>query len=127
MSSHAKSLPATVRIKRAYDKADTEDGYRVFIDRLWPRGIPKENLTFDEWNKDLAPSPALRKWFGHKIENWEKFRESYKAELSTPEQRKRMIELIAAAQGRSITLIYAAHDTEHNHALVLAEAINSLY
>ena len=127
MSSHAKSRPREVRIKRAYEKADTSDGYRVFVDRLWPRGIARQELTFHEWNKDLAPSPPLRKWFGHKPENWRKFRESYQVELSTPEQRRRMMELIEAAQGQPITIIYAAKDPDHNHALILAEEINGLY
>ncbi len=127
MTSHAETRPGDVRIKRAYEKAATGDGYRVFIDRLWPRGLAKHDLKFHEWNKDLAPSPPLRKWFGHKAENWEKFRASYRAELSTPEQKRRMKEMIKAAQGQPITLIYAAKDPEHNHALVLAEEIKSLY
>jgi uncharacterized protein YeaO (DUF488 family) len=109
-----------VQIKRAYDAAAPEDGYRVFVDRLWPRGVSKADFKFDYWCKDLAPSPALRTWFGHKVEHWEQFRASYESELRSPEQVTRMRELIAGASGALITLVYAAKDTEHNHALVLA-------
>lgn len=110
-----------VQIKRAYDAAAPEDGYRVFVDRLWPRGVSKADLKFDDWCKDLAPSPALRTWFGHKVEHWEQFRASYESELRTPEQVARMRTLIAGASSPLITLVYAAKDTEHNHALVLAQ------
>ncbi|HUG57351.1 MAG TPA: DUF488 domain-containing protein [Candidimonas sp.] len=127
MTSHAAKKTPHVRIKRAYDPPQNDDGYRVFVDRLWPRGVSKEHLEFDEWNKDLAPSPALRTWFGHKVENWDGFNESYRSELHTPEQKKRMQDLIAAAQGQPITLVYGAKDPQHNHALILAAEINSLY
>ena len=116
-----------VRIKRAYEPADDHDGYRVFVDRLWPRGIAKQDLKFDRWDKDLAPSPALRKWFGHKAEHWDRFRESYENELRQPDQQGRIRELIEAAEGRTMTLVYAAKDEEHNHALVLAAEIMRLY
>ncbi len=127
MTSETKSASSPVRIKRAYDAASPGDGYRVFVDRLWPRGMSRQDLAFDEWNKTLAPSPALRAWFGHKVENWEHFRASYLSELHAPEQRQGMRDLIAAAQGRPITLVYAAKDTQHNHALILAAEINRLY
>lgn len=118
---------AKVRIKRAYEPASSGDGYRVFVDRLWPRGIAKQDLKFDRWDKDLAPSPALRKWFGHKMENWDHFRESYENELRQPEQQGRMKELIQAAEHGPMTLVYAAKDEEHNHALVLAAELMRLY
>lgn len=127
MASNTVSQPSHVRIKRAYDAPAADDGYRVFVDRLWPRGVAKEDLEFDEWNKDLAPSPALRTWFGHKVENWKQFGDSYLSELRTPEQKKRMQDLVAAAQGKPITLVYAAKDIKHNHALILADEINRLY
>lgn len=127
MTSHAIKKTTHVQIKRAYDPSDSNDGYRVLVDRLWPRGIAKEDLKFDEWNKDLAPSPALRTWFGHKVENWERFNDSYRAELHTPEQKQRMQDLISAAKGRPITLVYGAKDVKHNHAVILASEINSLY
>ena len=116
-----------VRIKRAYEAAQAEDGYRVLIDRLWPRGLRKEELEYDSWNKDLAPSPPLRKWFGHKTEHWEEFQDNYKTELRAPAQEARIRELISAAAGRNITLVYAAKDSQHNHATILADEINRLY
>ncbi|HEY9572147.1 MAG TPA: DUF488 family protein [Pusillimonas sp.] len=116
-----------VQIKRAYEAAADGDGYRVFVDRLWPRGVSKQDLKFDEWNKDLAPSPPLRTWFGHKVENWEQFSDSYRTELRDPEQLARMRKLIQAADGQLITLVYAAKDPDHNHALILAAEINRLY
>jgi uncharacterized protein YeaO (DUF488 family) len=116
-----------VRIKRAYVPASNDDGYRVFVDRLWPRGIAKQDLKFDRWDKDLAPSPALRKWFGHKMENWDDFRESSENELRQPEQQARMSELIKMADRGPMTLVYAAKDEEHNHARVLAAELMRLY
>ncbi|NYT61059.1 DUF488 family protein [Alcaligenaceae bacterium] len=127
MTSKIADQPLHVRIKRAYDAPEADDGYRVFVDRLWPRGVAKEDFQFDEWNKELAPSPALRTWFGHKVENWKGFGDSYQQELHTPEQKKRMQDLIAAAKGKPITLVYAAKDIKHNHALILANEINGLY
>lgn len=127
MTSHAIKKTPHVQIKRAYDPPGGDDGYRVFVDRLWPRGVAKEDLKFDEWNKDLAPSPALRTWFGHKVENWERFNDSYRAELHAPEQKQRMRDLISAAKGQPITLVYGAKDVKHNHAVILASEINGLY
>src|SRR3546814_629124 len=116
-----------VHIKRAYEQADGADGYRVLIDRLWPRGVSQEDLPDDEWSKDLAPSPGLRKWCGPKAENWAHFRDSYESELRTPEQKDRMRTLIKAAGGQKITLVYGAKDPDHNHALILAAELNRLY
>lgn len=112
-----------VDIKRAYEEAAEGDGYRVLVDRLWPRGVSKEELHFDAWRKDLAPSPALRKWFGHKVEHWEQFRDEYETELRSEGQKERMRELIEEAGGSHITLLYGARDAEHNHAIILAEEI----
>lgn len=123
-------MTSHVRIRRAYDAPERIDGYRVLVDRLWPRGLSKEDLPYDAWKKDLAPSPALRKWFGHKVENWAQFRDSYQTELRAPEQIERMKALIAAAKQagqRTITLVYAAKDAEHNHALILADELNRHY
>ncbi|MGB3288882.1 MAG: DUF488 family protein [Burkholderiaceae bacterium] len=116
-----------VHIKRAYEAAADQDGYRVFVDRLWPRGMSKQDLKYDAWNKDLAPSADLRKWFCHKVELWDQFRDSYQTELRAPEQLARMRELIKAAGGKPITLVYGAKDTEHNNAVVLAAEIARLY
>ncbi|NYT70668.1 DUF488 domain-containing protein [Pusillimonas noertemannii] len=112
-----------VDIKRAYDKAQQGDGYRVLVDRLWPRGVSKEELHYDAWCKDLAPSPALRKWFGHKVEHWDQFRDEYETELRSKEQEQRMRQLVQDAGASHITLVYGARDTEHNHAIILAAEI----
>ncbi len=116
-----------VQIKRAYEPAAEKDGYRVFVDRLWPRGVSRQELKYDAWVKDLAPSPPLRKWFSHKVEHWDQFRDSYQTELRAPEQIERMRALIGDAGGRPITLVYGAKDAEHNHALILAAEISRLY
>lgn len=119
-------MTTNVGIKRAYDSMQASDGYRVFVDRLWPRGVSKENLKFDDWCKDLAPSPALRTWFGHKIEHWDEFKANYQTELRAQEQQARMQDVLAAAGKQPVTLIYAAKDPVHNHARVLAEEMSRL-
>lgn len=117
-----------VLIQRAYDSSVAVDGhYRVLVDRLWPRGLSKKDLAIDEWNKDLAPTPALRRWFGHRLENWEQFQVKYRAELRQDEQQQRITELIARAGEQPIMLLYGARDTEHNHAVVLAAELQRLY
>ena len=113
-----------VQIKRVYDAPAETDGLRVFIDRLWPRGVSKSAFQYDLWCKDLAPTPALRTWFGHKPEHWDGFRRDYAAELQDAQAQARMAEVFAAAEGRRITLVYGAKDPAHNHALILAEAMN---
>lgn len=114
-----------VTIKRVYEAADSQDGFRVFVDRLWPRGVSKGEFHYDLWCKDLAPSPDLRKWFGHKAEHWEGFRERYTSELHAPAEQEKMGEVFeAAGQRRPITLVYGAKDPEHNHALILADEMN---
>ena len=81
MASHGTRKHPDINIKRAYDPADPDDGYRVLVDRLWPRGVSRDEIVFDEWNKELAPSPSLRTWFGHKVENWEEFSKRYRRVL----------------------------------------------
>jgi len=120
-------MTKSVHIKRAYEPAAKSDGYRVLVDRLWPRGVSKEDLPYEAWCKDLAPSPSLRKWFGHKVENWERFRDSYETELRAPAQQEGLRALIKAANGKKITLIYGAKDPDHNHALILATELKRLY
>lgn len=127
MASSAKHRRPDVRIRRAYEPAEPDGSYRVLVDRLWPRGVSRDELQYDEWNKNLAPSPSLRTWFGHKVNNWEEFCTRYRSELQTPQQEALMRNLVSAAQGRPITLVYGAKDVEHNHALVLAEEIMGLY
>lgn len=116
-----------IGIKRVYDPVGPHDGYRVLVDRLWPRGKSKADLHYDVWIKDLAPSAALRKWFGHKTENWDQFVERYRSELTTPDQVARLRKLVQDAGGNTITLIYSAKDAQHNQAVVLAQVLKRLY
>jgi len=106
-----------IRLKRAYDPAEQADGMRVLVERLWPRGVSKARLRLDLWAKDAAPSTALREWFGHDPERWREFRSRYFAELRAHPDAWQP--LVAAARRRRVTFIYAAHDPEHNGALVL--------
>jgi uncharacterized protein YeaO (DUF488 family) len=110
-----------VRVKRAYDPATSADGHRVLIDRLWPRGVSRERARLDEWEKELAPSTGLRKWFGHEPSRFEEFRRRYLRELDA--QRPQLTELRRRARDGTLTLVYGAGDTEHNDAVVLAEAL----
>lgn len=109
-----------IRLKRAYEPSARGDGFRVLVDRLWPRGVSKEDLDLDVWAKELAPSTELRKWFGHDPERWPEFRKRYGEELRETNAREQITELIRAAKGKStITLLYGAKDPEHNEAVVL--------
>ncbi len=109
-----------ILLKRAYDEPAGTDGFRVLVDRLWPRGKRKTDLRLDEWAKDIAPSTELRKWFGHDPKRWPEFRKRYKEELKSPKLRKMIADTVEAARNHStITLAYAAKDTEHNEAVVL--------
>lgn len=112
-----------VRLKRAYDPPATSDGYRVLIDRLWPRGVRREEARLDEWAKELAPSSELRRWFAHDPERFGEFRRRYTAELAA--QGDKLRELRRRARSGTLTLVYAAHDKEHNDAVVLAEILRS--
>ena len=108
-------------MKRAYEPPERTDGYRVLIDRIWPRGVSKEEARLDEWARELAPSTELRRWFGHEPAKFDEFRRRYRAELAGHEQKLR--ELRRRARGGTLTLVYAAHETEHNDAFVLAELL----
>jgi uncharacterized protein YeaO (DUF488 family) len=110
-----------IRLKRAYDAASPSDGYRVLIDRLWPRGVSKKRANLDEWDKELAPSTELREWFGHKPSRFQEFRRRYIGELR--QARPRLAELRRRATQGTLTLVFSAHDTEHNDAVVLAEVL----
>ncbi len=114
----------SIGIKRVYDKLSPFDGYRVLVDRLWPRGITKEEAALDEWNKDLAPSNDLRKWFGHTPEKWEEFSLRYMQELVKNGYGTAFLKRLQKEE--KITLIYAARDGQHCHPLVLIEYLNSL-
>lgn len=106
-----------IRIKRIYDSPQKEDGYRVLVDRLWPRGLSKDKAQIDEWLKDVAPSDDLRKWFGHKPERFDEFSRRYQAELR---QNPAFEQLDSITKNhKEVTLLYSAHDEKHNQARVL--------
>ncbi|MFN2134035.1 MAG: DUF488 domain-containing protein [Anaerolineae bacterium] len=107
----------SIQVKRAYEPPAPGDGYRVLVDRLWPRGVSKEKLELDEWHKEIAPSDTLRKWFGHDPEKWAEFEERYFAELD--EQPDQVQELLQHANSGPLTLVYGAKDEEHNNAVAL--------
>ena len=104
-------------VKRVYAAAAPADGYRVLVDRLWPRGLKKEAVALDLWVKELAPSPELRQWFGHEPARWEGFRHRYASELDAVAEHWRP--LLARALHHPVTLLYAARDEEHNNAVAL--------
>ncbi|HET8727650.1 MAG TPA: DUF488 domain-containing protein [Alphaproteobacteria bacterium] len=110
-----------VQLKRAYDPPSPEDGRRVLVDRLWPRGLARADAKIDLWLKDAAPSAELRRWYGHDPARWPEFRERYLAELAAnPEPLKTLRDLLR--QG-PVTLLFAKRDVEHNNAMVLKEAV----
>jgi uncharacterized protein YeaO (DUF488 family) len=110
-----------LRIKRAYLPPSAEDGVRVLVDRLWPRGLRKSDAAIDHWLKDLAPSTELRRWFGHDPRRWDEFRRRYAAELfSRPDLLE---ELRKLAREQPVTLLFAAHDELHNQAVVLRDVL----
>ena len=110
-----------VRLKRAYEPATPADGYCVLIDRLWPRGLSRQRARLDDWDKQLAPSTSLRQWFGHEPGSFEEFRRRYVEALQR--QRPRLAGLRRRAREGTLTLVYSAHDAEHNDAVVLAEVL----
>ncbi len=113
-----------VRIKRAYDEPSRSDGYRVLVDRLWPRGVKKEALRLDLWAKELAPSPELRTWFGHEPERFREFARRYHAELRHDPARGFLADLTRRAAHGTVTLVYGARDEVHNGAVVLRDLID---
>lgn len=110
-----------IRIKRVYDLPARSDGTRVLVDRIWPRGMTKERACIDLWLKDIAPSSALRKWFGHEPGRWPEFRLRYRTELAA--NRAVVAQLRNILAKGTVSLLYGAHDIAHNNAIVLAEYI----
>jgi len=106
-----------ISLKRAYEAAHQQDGLRILVDRLWPRGVKKEKMGFDFWLKDVAPSTALRKWFDHDPKKWAEFQRRYRAELDG--NREAVRPLLEAVRKGPVTLVYGARDQEHNDAVVL--------
>jgi uncharacterized protein YeaO (DUF488 family) len=110
-----------IQIKRVYDAPATSDGYRVLIDRLWPRGVTRDRAHLDEWARELAPSTELRRWFGHDPSRFEEFRRRYTKELAA--QGDKLRELRSRARTGMLTVVYSARDTQHNDAVVIAEIL----
>jgi len=108
-----------IKIKRVYEKPDEEDGIRILVDRLWPRGLTKENASVDLWLKDLAPSTELRKWFGHDPVKWKEFQKRYLQELE--KNKKQGLLLKNQIKKGKVTLVYGAKDEEHNEAVILKD------
>ena len=114
-------LEKNLSVKRAYEKPSAEDGVRVLVDRLWPRGVRKADAAIDHWFKELSPSTELRKWFAHDLTRWSEFRERFKRELS--QRGDQLNQLRALASKGPVTLVYAARDELHNDAVVLRDVL----
>jgi uncharacterized protein YeaO (DUF488 family) len=118
----SRSIPSShLRLKRAYEPAAPEDGYRILIDRLWPRGVSKDKAALDDWMKEIAPSADLRKWFGHDPSRWREFQRRYRVELRAHTEELDRIRHLAKAG--HVTLVYGAHDEQHNDAVVLQNVL----
>ena len=113
-----------IKIKRIYEDASEDDGYRILVDRLWPRGIKKEDASLDEWNKDIAPSSELRKWFDHKKEHFNEFSERYREELLN--RKEELTRIRNVTEHKQVTLLYAAKDPAVNHAVVLCDVLKNI-
>jgi len=113
----------TIRIKRIYDVREESDGFRVLVDRLWPRGLSKSAAEFDLWLKEIAPSTELRKWFGHDVGKWDLFCKRYIGELKN---NRDTVDVLLLNSSETITLLYSAKDTHHNQAVVLSDYLNDL-
>lgn len=110
-----------LRLKRAYEPVGSDDGVRILVDRLWPRGVSKKEASVDDWEKDIAPSTELRRWFGHDPARWAEFQRRYRAELRQHTQELDRIRNLAKTQ--TVTLVYGARDEEHNDAIVLRDVL----
>ena len=115
---------SSIQIKRIYDKPLKADGYRILVDRLWPRGLKKEEVHFNEWIKTLSPSSELRKWFGHKPKNFPEFEKRYKKELG--EVSHELERITAIAKNKTITLLNSAKNTEINQDIMLKKVLDNL-
>lgn len=114
-------MPGDIRAKRVYEPAEPADGYRVLIDHVWPRGVSRERVRLDAWERELAPSDELRRWFDHVPERFGEFRTRYREELSQHGEELDRLRKLAAAQ--RLTIVYAARDEQHNNAVVLVELL----
>jgi|SRR5579863_5302971 len=114
-----------ILLKRVYEKPEAKDGYRILVDRLWPRGLTKIRAKADLWLKEIAPSDALRKWFGHEAEKWPEFEKRYRAELSKKKDLLGEIAKLEKEHG-TITLVYGRNDPKQNQAVMIAEELKRL-
>jgi uncharacterized protein YeaO (DUF488 family) len=114
-------MSSRIWLRRAYDPPTRNDGWRVLVDRLWPRGVRRDDAHLDDWTKDLAPSDELRTWFGHDPARWEEFQRRYRAELAA--HGDAVDRLVDRTQRGRVTLVFAAHDVERNNAVVLRDVI----
>jgi uncharacterized protein YeaO (DUF488 family) len=117
------SAAQEIRLVRAYDPPTPDDGYRVLVDRLWPRGRTKKELRLDAWERDLGPSNELRRWFGHDPARWDEFAARYRAELAAPEKAQLLDGLAQRARRGRLAIVFGARDTEHNQARVVADEV----
>lgn len=113
------------QVKRIYEQYDDSDGTRILVDRLWPRGVAKSAARLDGWLKEITPSPELRQWFGHRPERFAEFARKYEWELSTDETKRALVGELLSLSG-TVTLLYAAKDERHNHAVVLCEFLRRM-
>lgn len=113
-----------IQIKRIYDEVEASDGWRVLVDRLWPRGVAKEVAEIDEWVQEVTPSTELRKWYGHDPDKWKQFSAAYRAELN--DKKAALAQLLARCPEPTLTLLYAAKDTAHSHAIVLKNVLEKI-
>ncbi|MBI4213694.1 MAG: DUF488 family protein [Chloroflexi bacterium] len=116
----------SVRLKRVYEKPGADDGLRILVDRVWPRGLSKKEAGVDQWLRELGPSTQLRKWFGHDSGRWEEFRTKYRLELAAPQQRQLLEHVRELAIRETVTILYGTRDAEHNQAVIIAEALEEL-
>lgn len=112
-----------IRLKRAYDEAADNDGKRVLVDGMWPRGVSKDKAALDEWLKPIAPSKDLLKWFGHDPDKWEEFQRRYEKELESGEQKTHLDQLRDYYDNGRVTLVFAARDRQRNNAVVLKQVL----
>lgn len=112
-----------IKIKRIYEEAEESDGFRILVDRIWPRGVSKENAKLDDWIKEIAPSTDLRKWFNHQDERYDEFSKKYKEELERHQDLVK--DLLAVAKAKQLTLLYSAKNEKYNQAVVLKEYLEN--
>lgn len=116
--------PSVIQCKRVYDPPENNDGYRVLVDRIWPRGVNKTDLAMDDWCKELAPSTELRRWFNHDAQRWAAFYQKYHAELT--DQQEIINHVLSASNNRPLTLLYSARDRKYNNAVALKMYLEKL-